>query len=423
MRAALGTVALCSALLAFIAPRPVFAATKPLTTTSGLVAAKGTELTVDGQPWKFAGYNLPCANPFDLSASQLDYYLDDIQQNSGANVIRVWFFQSQGGPGNWTGFDRVISALSSRGMRAIVTLANSTSTCDEPNAPTLYKTVSWYQSGYLSPYGGYSLSFHDFAVDVAAHYARNPSVAFWQLINEAQAPSYDASGNLGCPDELAARNALRTFSDSMTNAIHTVDPQHLVDLGTDSTGGCGISDDADYTYVHAGAVNLCEFHDYGEPATAMPAALAGIIDDCHSLGKPAYIGESGIPSNVGPDGTPSAGCNPWPSCSPYPITLQTLQQRATFFSSKIQAANGSGVAGYVIWVKSPFYTATTDAYAISDGEPTESVLPQALSPYPSGPPTAVPEAPYAIGLAVVCTGMFGSYALHARRRARKMMMS
>jgi hypothetical protein len=379
-------------LLALGAPAEAAPKQAAATTTTGFVTAHGTELQVSGQPWKFAGYNLPCANPFALTASQLGYYLDDIQQNSGANTIRVWFFQSQGGPGNWTNFDAVISALKARGMRAIVTLTNETSGCDEPSSAVLYKSLSWYQTGYLSPEGGYALSFHDYAVAVAAHYAKDPTVAFWQLVNEAQAPSQDSSGQWTCPDETAARDGLRSFSDSMAGAIHAVDPNHLVDLGTLSSGGCGLINDADYSYVHAGALGLCEFHDYGAPAVALPAALNGIIGDCHALGKPVYIGESGIPANVGPDGTPNGACNPWPSCSPDPITYDTLNQRASFFQAKIQAANQAGVAGYVIWVKSPYYTATTDGYAISDGDPVEAVLPQALQPYPNlpAPPATTP---------------------------------
>lgn len=351
--------------------------------TSGLVAASGTRLIVKGRPWKFAGYNLPCANAVDLAQSgSLDYYLNDIQANSSANVIRVWFFQSEGGPGNWTLFDDVINALKARGMRAIVTLANATSTCDEPNPPHLYKTVDWYDSGYKAPYGGYPLSFRDFAAAMAQHYANNPAIAFWQLINEATAPSYDSSGNIVCPDDGFSRDVLRNFSDDMTAAIQAVDPNHLVDLGTLSTGQCGFQSDYDYTYVHAGRLGLCEYHDYGEPATAMPVALAGIVNDCQSLGKPLFIGEAGIPSNVDSSGNPSVSCTPWPSCSPNPTTFASLQQRANFFSSKIAGANQAGLAGYVIWEKSPYYTPSTDAYSIPDGDPTESVLGHALQAYP-----------------------------------------
>jgi hypothetical protein len=405
-------------LLAFGAPAGAAPKAPKAATPTGFVTAHGTELEVNGQPWKFAGYNLPCANPFTLSPSQLGFYLDDIQQNSGANTIRVWFYQSQGGPKNWTAFDAVISALKARGMRAVVTLTNETSTCDEPSSSTFYKTLSWYQTGYLSPEGGYALSFHDYAVALAAHYSNDPTVAFWQLVNEAQAPSEDTAGHVTCPDEMAARNGLRSFSDSMVGAIHAVDPNHLVDLGTLSTGACGIINDADYSYVHAGALDLCEFHDYGTPATALPVALQGIIGDCAN--KPVYVGEAGIPANVGPDGTPNGTCNPWPTCTTVPITYDTLNQRASFFQAKIQAANQAGVAGYLIWVKSPYYTASTDGYAIADGDPVEGVLPQALQPYPSaaspGPPAATPEVPWAAGLAVVAILVFGGGTVLIRRR-------
>lgn len=417
---ALGTVTLC---LALAAPPPLAgAATGKASATSGFVARQGTELTVKGQPWKFAGYNLPCANPFDLSTAQLDLYLNDIQVNSGANVIRVWFFQSDGGPGNWTPFNQVLAALKARGMRAIVTLSNNSSTCDEPDLPAdTLKTLSWYQSGYLSPEGGYALSFRNYAVDVAAHFADNPAVAFWQLVNEPQAPTLNSSGQLTC-DEAVATRALRTFADHMVTALRAVDKHHLVDLGSEGIGQCGMQDSADYSYVHAGKVDLCEYHDYGFPAEAMPSGMAQAVAACDALGKPLVVGESGIPANVGPDGTPNSACDPWPSCSPDPITLTTIAQRAAFFQAKIAAADQAGVAGYVIWVKSPFYTDTTDGYAIADGDPTEAVLPEALQPYPppatqrTDPPAQAPEFPLAVAPVLLAVAVF-ALAFRVRRRS------
>jgi hypothetical protein len=353
-----------------------------------------------------------------MSDSQLAYYLDNIQQNSEANTIRVWFFQSQGGPGKWTNFDRVIAALKSRGMRAVVTLTNGTSTCDEPSAPTLYKTLTWYQTGYKSPEGGYALSFRAYAADVAARYANQPTVALWQLVNEASANTLTSSGQLTC-DEAPAAAALRAFSDDMVADIHGVDTNHLINLGTQNPGQCGMQA-ADYTYIHAGSVDLCEYHDYGAPGTAMPTgpdSLTQAIADCHSLGKPLFIGESGIPANVGPDGTPNATCSPWPTCSPNAITYATLDQRAQFFQSKISAANQAGVAGYLIWVKSPYYTDATDGYAISDGDPTEAQLSTALQGYP--PSGALPETPWTAGLLIAAVVAIGGGTALVRRRPHR----
>jgi hypothetical protein len=353
--------------------------------TTGFVTRAGTQLVVNGQPWRFAGYNLPCAQPFTLTDVDLGAYLDNIQNNSSANTVRTWFFQSNGGPGNWASFDRVIAALKARGMRVIPTLVNQWTDC-EPT--TSEKSLAWYQTGYKQPNDGYPLSFRDFATQVAAHYGNEPTIAFWQLVNEAEAPS---SGG-GC-DETAATAALRSFSDDMATAMHQADPRHLVNLGTQGTGQCGANGGADYRNVHAGALDLCEYHDYGAAGQAMPSngvnLLKERIADCHALGKPIFVGESGIAGNVQPDGSEPA-CPSWPNCT-VPLTFQTLQQRATFVQAKIQAANTAGVVGYVIWFKSPYYAPSTDHYAIGDGDPTEPILALALQ---GSPPAPVPEVPW-----------------------------
>ena len=350
--------------------------------TTGYVTAAGSKLMVGSVPWKMAGYNLPCSNSTALEQSGgLGYYLDDIKQNSGANVIRVWFYQSLGGPGNWTTFDGIISALKSRGMRAIVTLANGTGTCDEPSPPTPYKPLTWYQTGFMYPYGGYPLSFRAYATDVAQHYAREPAVAFYQLINEPSAVSYTSSGSTTC-NEPAAKFALRRFSDNVISSMAAADPNHLVDVGSLNIGQCGMGNDTDYTWVHGGRVALCEYHDYGAPAQAMPAGLSSIVNDCSTLAKPVYIGEAGIPASVDASGNPASSCSPWPDCSPNPVTIGSLNQRAQFFQAKIDAANAAGLAGYTIWEKSPYYNTSTDAYSVPDGDPTEAVLPSALKAYP-----------------------------------------
>jgi mannan endo-1,4-beta-mannosidase len=380
------------------------------TTTTGFVKSSGTQLLVNGQQWKFAGYNLPCAQPFQLSADALGAYLDNIKLNSSANVVRVWFFQSNGGPGNWAPFDNVIAALKARGMRAIPTLVNEWPTC-EPT--TTQKTLSWYQAGYKQTGDGYPLSFRDFATQVAAHYANEPTVAFWQLVNEAEAPS--AAGTC---DETAAANALRSFSDDMAGAIHQVDPNHLVDLGTQGTGQCGTNGSADYRFVHAGALGLCEYHDYGNAGQALPTdgvnLLKERIADCNSLNKPIFVGESGIAGNVQRDGS-EPPCPNWPNCD-VPLTFQSLQQRATFFQAKIQAANAAGVVGYVIWFKSPFYAPASDPFAIGDGDPTEATLPAALTPTPGG---AVPEAPWPVLLVLPVPALAGIVVLRRRRRSHR----
>jgi hypothetical protein len=395
-------VALSAALLAL--PAGGAAAAPP--TATGFVSRQGTQLELNGKPWNFAGYNLSCQQPFLMSTAQLEYYFQDIEANSGGNVVRMWWFQSDLGTGSseWAPFDQVAAAAQATGMRLIITLTNQWQTCDEPNPSTAEKDLTWYQGGYEQPEGGYTLSYKDFATQMAAHFASNPAIAFWQLVNEAEVPTITASG--GTCDEPAAASALRSFGDNMTLAIKQVDPNHLVDLGTMGAGECGTVG-TDYSYVHAGNVDMCEVHDYTNPAIPMatgPNSLSEDVSECKALNKPIFIGEAGIPGDVQPDGSSGSAA----------ITTTTLDQRAAFFKAKIDTANADGVDGYVIWFKSPFYTLADNNLDIPDGDPTQGVLADAVK-ITASPAASMPELPWG-GVAVLAAAGIGGAMLAGRRR-------
>jgi hypothetical protein len=393
---------------------------KPTTTSttpasiSAFVAGNGTRLVVNASPWNFAGYNLPCQQPFLMSEQQLEYYFQDVSRNSRANVVRMWWFQRDIGTGTnpWAPFDQIVTAAKAVGVRIVPALANQWQTCDEPSPATPEKLLSWYQGGYQQPEGGYDLSYQAFATQLAAHFANEPTIAFWQLVNEAEAPTTS-----GC-DENAGGLALRTFADTMANALHQADPHHLVNLGTQGAGECGTAG-GDYTYVHAGAVDLCEVHDYSNPALAMPAgpnSLSSDISGCHGLNKPIFIGESGIPANVQKDGSSGSAT----------ITSATLGQRAQFFKAKIDAFDAAGGVGYVIWFKSPFYNVSLDNADIPDGDPTEAVLADALGVAPAAaqaPPATTPEFAWPAGAVALAAILGGGVMMTARRRAGRQSRS
>jgi mannan endo-1,4-beta-mannosidase len=327
-------------------------AATPSAPASAFVHRSGTTLTLNGRPWRFVGFNnyqltsqpggFSCGAPLDQGT--LDGILLDAKR-SGASVIRTWFFQSyydldaQGRPmtPSWSAFDRVLSAAAAYGLKVVPVLVNEWQAC-EPSSTN--KNLAYYQSGYRSPGYGYPLSFQTYATTVAAHYAGNPTIAFWQIGNELEnnVPS-------GCTAaaETAGAKALRAFADSVTSAIKGVDPNHLVSLGTMGGGQCGLAG-SDYEYVHAGNVDLCEYHDYGDPTQAIPNdgynLLAQRIVQCRALDKPLFVGESGIVADVGRSGQ-STGA----------ITSVSLQLRAGFFEAKMTAAFGDGLVGYLLWDK------------------------------------------------------------------------
>jgi mannan endo-1,4-beta-mannosidase len=357
--------AILSASAADAIPRPVGqvrgAATSPF------VKAQGTQLVLNGHPWQFVGFNdyqltsepngWTCGGA--LSDTELAQVLDQIKNESASAVVRTWFFQSYWSPGNWSAFDRVLNAAAARGLKVIPTLGNQWGDC-EPwlNGVRPYKTRTWYTSGYLQPDYGYNLSYRDYVAAMAAHYASNTTIAFWQLMNEAEAAE-DTSATCW---QLQASDALRSFSDDMTSVVKAADPNHMVNLGTMGLGQCGTAGSSQYKNIYGGRLDLCEVHDYG------PGALSGNqwdgmavrIEDCKALGKPIFVGEAGIDASVQPDWTSSGT-----------VTPQTLQQRADFFDQKMTAEFGLGYSGFLIWEVNRWYSAADE---VGPGDPTAPVM-------------------------------------------------
>jgi mannan endo-1,4-beta-mannosidase len=394
--------------------------------TAGFVTRVGTNLKVGGQPWQFIGYNLPCTAPFQLPADQQAYFFQSIAANSGANALRVWMFQSNGGPSNWAPFDQMIASAKAAGLRIIPTLVNEWNTCESPTATGQRKTLPWYQAGYKQTGDGYPLSFKDFATQVAGHYANEPAIAFWQLVNEAEAPTLNPNNQWSCSETVASQ-ALRSFGDDMATALHNADHNHLVSLGTIGGDQCGLVG-SDFPYVHQGSVDLCEYHDYGDPFNTLDQDLVDGLNtrlhQCQALpggGKPLFVGESGLVANVQATPPEPASCAQWPNCTP-PVTFDTLNRRATLFQGKIKDAFAAGIAGYQIWFKQNYYSAQNDPMAIGSGDPTETMLASTKfpSPPPGGPPATVPETSRTVLLpisALVALGLAGTFVwLRPRRR-------
>ena len=371
-RGCLAAIALIAAFTAITQP----AAAQP---PEGFVTAQGDSFgVVSGgttQPWRPVGYNqyrltsapggYACDGGYgEVSDQKLAAWLDQIRA-AGATVVRTWFFQSQFDPdgtgpgeGDFAAFDRVIQAAAERGMKVVPVLANNWADCEYAGAA---KDASFYESGFRSPGYGYSLSYRDYARTLAAHYASEPAIAFWQLVNEAEAPNEGG----GC-DEARAASALRGFAAEMTAELRSADPNHLVSLGTMGSGQCGTAN-GDYRAVHE-PVDICEYHDYDFSGDARDDAAAPIpgdewnglakrLEQCGpgGLDKPLFVGEAGISDEV------------------------PLERRAAYFAAKLEAQFAAGVDGYALWDKvlenagSPAAPGAHEGYGIGYGDPTEDV--------------------------------------------------
>ena len=312
----------------------------------------------NGQPFFMKGYQtgLYRADPCGWTQAQLYASLDRMQQGSGANTVRMWFYQYVGGPQNWAVFDDAIAQVKKRGMVAIITLVNQWGDCEPNNRANQknYKTLGWYQSGYKQAIDGYGLSYRDYVAAVAAHFANEPAIAMYQLVNEAEAR--DPINNT-CVDDRASANAIRAFADDMVGVIHRVDTNHLVNLGTQDNGWCGVQDD-DFSFVHGGAIDVCEVHTYDAPNKPLSDVVAHKIAQCKALGKPIFMGEAGICNNIQADAT---------TCSGAP----NLSWRAGLMTRRMQANRQAGLAGFLIW---DWSFSAADPFGVNAGDPMENEM-------------------------------------------------
>jgi endo-1,4-beta-mannosidase len=300
--------------------------------TAPFVARAGTGLTLDGKPYRFTGFNVYNANSRDNCWYSLGYpdgalaaALDAV--GPGEEAIRAWFYQglaTTDGTRDWSAFDQTLNVARARGIKVIVTLADQWGSCDSGiGAPATYKDEAWYRSGYRTSVAPGNLRpYRDWVAEIVRRYRRDPAVLAWQLMNEAEVKP--AIGT-GCSTDAAA--ILQAWAADVAGLVKSIDSRHLVSIGTMGGGQCG-AQYTDYQGLYSlPAIDLCEVHDYGDPAP-MPGdqwnGLAFRLAQCATLGKPLIVGEVGLKD-------------------------MALDTRAAVLGAKFEAQFGAGIAGALVW--------------------------------------------------------------------------
>lgn len=338
---------------------------------SGFVTRSGRQLMLDGKEFRFVGANLYDAAASDryscnpgkrLSDADLLTTLEYLHNEAGATVLRFWAYQTytQGGT-FFAGVDRVIAAAKKVGMKVLPVLEDGPGNCttiDPAVSKALYQGDTWYSEGYKVPYGNASTSYRNYVKVITAHYANNPTILAWSMMNEADTAARDPFG----------RPVLVDFATDIAAQIRSVDTHHLLTVGTQSNGALGASG-PDFTAVYGlPQIDLAEVHDWGywgsdqspmpggngaDPPAADSAeckqrdakvgcsfALAAALD------KPLFVGEAGIVGR----------------------TVAERATRATELRAKMDAAFAAGAVGYLVW---SINTEITDGYdiLITDHDP------------------------------------------------------
>ena len=343
------------------------------------VTRNGTALMLSGEAFRPIGLNIYNANSNGFCASAMDGTL--LSQSlmaigPGKNVIRAWFFQqlaTTDGQRDWTAFDRTLATARSRGYKVVATLIDQWGNCGAANGQGYgYKDASWYQSGYTQPDPSAIESYRDWVAEAAERYKYDSTIMAWQLVNEPEV------GDCGAVQEPAATTLLRDFAADVTGVIRSVDPMHLISLGTLGGGQCGAQGDDYQTVMSVPGLDLCEYHDY-TPGQPIPGdefnGLQKRIDQCNALGKPLLVGEMGVkPNDVG----------------------GTLARRADVVAGKLCAQLSAGVAGELLWAWSKDGSKLDD-YDIGPGDPVLGALTPWSDPAHTCAPPGAPVGPVAAG--------------------------
>ena len=327
-------------------PAPTAGSTPP---PAGFVGHSGTQFTLAGQPFTFTGFNIYQANSRSNcsytmgTGGALDTALNGI--GSGSEVFRSWFFQSlatTGGKRDWSAFDHTLAVAKAHGVKVVVTLGNQWGSCEGSQ----YLTDIWYTGGYKTQViSGDTVPYRQYVQEIVSRYKNDPTIAMWQLINEAEIKTGKSASSCSPTTDLY------NFAADVSGLIKSIDPNHLVNLGTMGGGQCG-SQGGDYQKLGSiPTIDVLEFHDYGHDSTAMPTNLASDITASKALGKPIFVGEAGIQDT----------------------TAGSLSARASEFDAKCTAQFRAGVGGFLVWSwnNSPSSPAS---WEIGPGDPTLKVI-------------------------------------------------
>ena len=241
------------------------------------------------------------------------------------------------------------------GYKVIATLVDQWGDCGDTTGNGYgFKDTSWYEGGYKQPDPAGTVSYYDWAQEVASRYKDDPTVMAWQLVNE---PEVTASAGGSCDDvpESTAEADLKAFASDVSDAIRAADPNHLISLGTLGNGQCGTQGDDYADVMNLPNLDLCEYHDYDTSSPVPGDQYNGLqrrLDQCDALGKPLIVGELGVrPQDVG----------------------GSYQDRANVVDAKLCGQFGAGVAGALLWAWDKDGSKLDD-YDIGPNDPVLDVL-------------------------------------------------
>jgi mannan endo-1,4-beta-mannosidase len=343
-----------------------------LLTLTGFVRVDGARFVVDGKPFAFVGANLNVMHgEYERAHAEATIAA---ARSDGLTVGRVWALGEgdassppharahelfRVGPDAWLDgayaqLDRVLALARARGLRVILTLANSWDDLGgvrqylawaglPTNAHDAFfsdaRTRAWFRAHVERLVGRVNRV-------TGVRYADDPTIFAWELMNES---------TVATPAGAAAR---RAWIDEMATLVKTRDPHHLVTPGL--LGYTSRVERAEWLAVcRLPSVDYCDSHLYPETTDRVTTLerLQQYIDDRAQLArfvahKPLVFGEFGFQTTR-------------------PAWLE--RPRAEWFAAFLERVFFDGAAGALAWIYQPWTGRARDFGIYVDRSDTDDV--------------------------------------------------
>lgn len=325
---------------------------------AGFVQRAGAQLALDGQPYRFTGFNafgIGGGEGVAWTRPQMDTYFAALPVNS---MTRTWAFD---GYVNTTLLDNLVASAEAAGQKLILTLNNDGNQLVLDGA----KNNTWYASGYASnTYVGGAGSWHSWITTVITRYASSPAIGMWEIINEA--------GISQGADHVLSGTTMKNFYQTVAGWIKAIDPDHLVSTGdvaeflyAETTGDGGA---AQYEQAaSAVGVDVLSLHDYELDfggTTLTSSHFAACKTAANHLQKVIMVGEVGKTATILNDPT-----------------------RAATIIGRIGSYLAAGAVGVLPWNYSQFYYddgSGGTGYILVEGDPLTEAIQAYTLPLPMG---------------------------------------
>jgi hypothetical protein len=306
---------------------------------SAFVAAAGTSLILNGQPFRFIGFNptgmtgICIGSGSNWTVAQMDAYFSNLPANGMSRVFAV-----QTVPANYV--LSIVTEAAKYDQRLIMVLGDDISYCKDtdgaPGGEGSGKTAAYYQSGWKGNY----LKWISQIVPLLAN---STTVGMWEIANEPFLKGATLS-QIGLP-------AAQAYINGAAAAIRAADPNHLVTIGTSSVSSFGGAS----TYQTLFSVlDILDFHDYSwvsENGAVVASDFALVKTAAQNLHKPFMVDEAGA---AGGSGCTTSTPNPNTFDSASNVAGLTLAGRVSYLvtgkaNTYLGSGTSGGAAGIVFW--------------------------------------------------------------------------